>query len=249
MLAEQPEMDREDDEIDRLIGSLAQPLSVPVRLSILERLVVYWHGPSGPDDGYSDLDLGRNPLPLPLRRWYRYGGRRSGILSHQNSLLGPDELELTADGRLLFYVENQGVYLWCTACRGDDPPVWGRKNKGDEPWVEEEATLSGFLIQVCLFEAVSWAMHSACCGASASWVDQETLDRVTAPLKRVPLGDWRWPAYPNRFYTGKGTFAVICPNGEWRGKPGHTIWVGARTRGPLAYLKGIIGDAWEYTAL
>src|SRR5947207_5717720 len=134
MSVDLPEIARDDDdEIDRLIDSLAQPLSVQERLSILERLIVYWHGPSRPEDGYSEEDLRRNPLPLPLRWWYRSGGRHPGILSHQNSLLGPDDLELTEARRLLFYVENQGVYLWSTAPRGDDPPCGAGSTKEGSP--------------------------------------------------------------------------------------------------------------------
>jgi hypothetical protein len=30
------------------------------------------------------------------------------------------------NGRLFFYVENQGVYQWSTLSAGDDPPVFGR---------------------------------------------------------------------------------------------------------------------------
>jgi hypothetical protein len=92
-------------------------------------------------------------------------------------------------------------------------------------WVEGEATLSGFLIQVYLFEAIMTAPY----GASASWADQETLDRVTAPLNRVPLGDWSWPAYPSRFHAGKGAFVFACPNGEWPGKPEYSIWIGGKS--------------------
>jgi hypothetical protein len=95
-----------------------------------------------------------------------------------------------------------------------------------------------------LFEAISLARY----GASASWIDQATLDRVTGPLSRVPLGDWRWPAYPGRFFVGKGAFVFTCPNGEWQGKQGVSIWVGARTSAPLVYLKEIVDKHWEHVA-
>src|SRR5205085_714636 len=93
------------------------------------------------------------PLPGPLRWWYRRGGLRPGVLDGQNSLIGPDRLEVEADGKMTFYAENQGIYIWATLPEGDDPPVWGQF-QGFEPWAEEEVTLSGFLIQACLFEAI-----------------------------------------------------------------------------------------------
>ena len=156
-------------------------------------------------------------------------------------------MKIEEDGRLLFYVENQGVYLWTTASQGDDPPVWGKFNEEGEPWVAEEATLSGFLIQVCMLEATFAAPY----GASAAWADEETLDRVTARLRHVPLGDWRWPAYPGRFHTGRGIFVFSCPNGQRQGQPDvFSIWVGARTELPLADLKDIVKQpTWEYMRL
>ncbi len=196
-------------DIDRLIQSLAEPLSVQDRLSVLERLIAYWHGPCRPEDGYSDEELAgvALPLPLPLRWWYHYGGKRRGILSGQNRLLAPADLEDVDGGRLLFYVENQAVYLWATAQRGEDPAVWGKFNDGENSWVEEEVNLSGFLIQACVLEAI----FSANYGASVSSAGQETLERVVAPLRPVPLGAWRWPAYPSRFFAGQGDFHLRLP--------------------------------------
>ncbi|HJT32142.1 MAG TPA: hypothetical protein VJ783_08865, partial [Pirellulales bacterium] len=102
------------------------------RLAILERLVNYWHGPIRPEDAISEADLGGLPLPMPLRWWYRWTGKRSEILGRQNRLLVPRDFERRYNmlrinnGRLCFYDENQGVYQWSTDRTGDDPPVFGR---------------------------------------------------------------------------------------------------------------------------
>jgi hypothetical protein len=230
-----------DDEIDRLIASLTTAPSVEQKLEVLARLITYWHGPGEPELRPADDRLQARRLPRPLRWWYERGARRSGVYGGQNRLLGPDDL-VDLDGHLLFYVENQGVYLWATEGEGADPPVWGRFD-GDEPWVREEVSLSGFLVQACLFEAI----FSAPFGASVAWAGQETLDRVTAPLHPVPLGAWRWPAYPSRFWAGGGAFVFAGPNGPPDGDPAYSIWAGAKSERPLAYLKAVADESWELT--
>jgi hypothetical protein len=162
----------------------------------------------------------------------------------QNWLLGPAELETDETGKAVFYCENQGVYLWATMLEGDDPPVWGMLNEQDIPWTEEGMTLSAFLIQACLFEGLGRAPY----GASAAWADEQALERVVAPLRPLPLPPWHWPAYPSRLWYGGGAFAAAGPNGEYQGKKGFSIWVGAKTDQPLAYLREIVDEGWEYVA-
>jgi hypothetical protein len=105
----------------------------------------------------SEADLGGLPLPMPLRWWYRWAGKRSEILGRQNRLLVPRDFERRYNmlrinnGRLCFYDENQGVYQWSTDRTGDDPPVFGRY-EGKGRWAHERTTLSEHLILACLFE-------------------------------------------------------------------------------------------------
>jgi hypothetical protein len=254
------------DEIDHLLASLGRPSSLERRLEILDHLITYWHGGLDAGPRRTEAELRGFRLSRPLRWLYERGVDRSGVFSRQNQLLGPGELEIE-DGHLLFYVEAQGVYLWATAeekgaeplgqlrlpfldeeppgptaGKDDDPPVWGRFSKKDKPWVREEVRLSEFLIQVCLFEAIMSAPH----GAWASWDNQHRLDRVTAPLQLVPLGPWRWPKYPHRFWAGGGAFVFACPNGLVDGELGYTIHAGAKAEEPLHYLKAIVDRSWEY---
>src|SRR5579871_125543 len=101
----------DDATLDALLARLAGPLSVQLRLDILRHLAVYWHGPVGPGDAIPDVQLEGLALPLPLQWWYRWAGRRTAVFSSQNRLLAPHELEAAEDGKAIFYVENQGVYV------------------------------------------------------------------------------------------------------------------------------------------
>jgi hypothetical protein len=142
----------------------------------------------------------------------------------------------------VFYVENQGVYVWSTLPEGEDPPVWGRFNEPGEPWTEEGMTLSEFLIQACLFEAVMSAPH----GAATGWVNEPTLTRIVTPLPRLPLAPWHWPVYPTYFHAGGGAFVFSCPSGDAEGVDRtYSVWVAAKTPQPLGYLREIVDDTWD----
>jgi hypothetical protein len=255
------------EEIDSLLAGLDRPSSVDRRLEILDRLIAYWHGERDPAIRRGEDELRGCRAPLPLRWLYERGIDRTGVLSRQNQLIGPDGLE-SDRGYVVFYVENQGVYLWGIAeeeeraespdqlwlpfieaapsraaePQDDDPPVWGRFNEEDESWEPESVRLSEFLIQACLFEAIQSAPH----GAWASWAPRQVLDRVTAPLGPVPLAAWRWPSHPHRFWAGGGVFVSACPNSVVHGELGYTIHAGARTEQALGALKPIVDRSWEH---
>jgi hypothetical protein len=214
-----------DDSLSRLQGNR----SVHDRLTTLRRLAEYWHGAFQPEDGLAEHEFHGWRLPMPLRWWFQVAGRRSSVLSHQNHLLRPDRsgwesLQLVEGGKLLFYTENQGVYLWSTAPEGDDPPVWGRFNENGVPWTEEGMTLSEFLVGICLFEAIMQAPF----GAAAAWAEQQALDKIVAKLPPLPLVPWRWPSFPSRFFGSSGAFMFACPNDDNRGNAAFSIWVGAK---------------------
>ena len=179
-------------------------------------------------------------MPSVLKRWYGWAGRRKEIMSGQNFLKEPQGLKLLDDGRLLFYVENQGVYLWSTSADGTDPPVYGRFNEEGIPWTEEGVTFSEFLIGVCLFEAIMQAPY----GASAAWATKETVTKIVAVLPPLALTPWRWPSDTSRFFGHNGAFMFVAPNGEAH----YSIWVGATTEAPLQFMKEVTDESWEYVS-
>jgi hypothetical protein len=226
----------ECDYIDSAFAAVAKKsVDRDARLNLLKVLLEYFHGRFDTKDGVAEEQLINLQLPVPLRWWFRLGGR-SGVLSYQNKFLLPERLRLTDDGKLIFYVENQGVYLWSTAPEGDDPRVWGRFNENGVPWTDEGMPLSEFLIGVALFEAIIQAPF----GASAAWIEQEQLDRLSTELPELPLISWRWPGYPSRFYGCKGAFMFSAPNNDSQGNKAFSVWIGSKTPGPVKFLKGFV---------
>jgi hypothetical protein len=236
-----------------LLEILAQPAPETV-----ERFLTNWYGPPAakaapPEPG------GSTAMPAPLRLFYDVIQRwPDAIVS--NVVLAPPELphlrkEAWAhtsidDGRLTFYVENQGVCKWGTSPEEvDEARVWIRGSTlGGEidTWALEEPPLSAFLIQLVVFEAVVGATH----GGSVAWLDRPTLARVVEPLHRLPFGAWRWPSYPSEFYAGDRILAFVGPN------PGPdevsataeyvSLSLGAIDTDALVYLDCISQPNWEW---
>ena len=202
----------------------------------------YWHGLIGPDDGIGKEELAAVDMPAPLRWWYRLAGRRKDIMSGQNMLLEPRKLKMK-DGLLNFYGENQWVYEWATMQSGDDPPVYGRWNSTD-PWQSEGAVLSEFLIQMCLFEAI---MCHARYGASIAWIADNAIKDALVHLQPLPFAPWGWNQ--TKFWVQNGAFAFTMNNGECDGQQGCSVWFGAKTEHPLAFLTPIVTDDWEFVSL
>lgn len=229
------------ESVDRALDRLKSPTTVNDRLEILRRLVEYWHGPIQPSDGLPEAELNSVELPDPLKWWYRWAGRRSAIMSGQNSLLSPqDQVLRREDDRLLFYLENQAVYRWGTLDHGDDPPVFGRYNKTD-PWEPEGITLTEHLILACMFEGI--ICHSQY-GASAACLDEKTLKKIEEVVTSIAIGPWRWLG-PTRFYARNGVLMVAMSNGT----DVYSVWIGAKTEKPLHFLKPYLDEAWEYIAV
>ena len=214
--------------IDAALHRLRENTTTADRMEILRDVAEYWHGPIRTDDGISEGELTGKEIPSPLRSWYRLAGRRKEIMSGQNILLLPDKLEIK-DGRMLFYGENQWCYEWATQPTGNDPPVYGRYNATD-PWQPEGMSLSEFLIQVCLFEAV---MCHCRYGASSAWIDADLLNEIAKTMRPLPIGRWGWCG--TEFWTDNGAFAFVADNGESQGRRGYSIWIGAKTEHPLAF--------------
>jgi hypothetical protein len=232
-----------NESIDATLDRLKGPTTADDRFRVLQELVEYWHGPVSAADGMAGPELSGHRLPAPLLRWYRWAGHRRNILDRQNHLLAPSDLE-TSDGLLLFYVENQSVYQWATELTGEDPPVFGRYNRGD-PWEPEGITLTEHLILACLFEAV---MCHAGFGASAAWIEEGELNRIAETMPPIAVGPWRWLG-PTRCYARRGAFMFASPNGVSEGRQGYSVWIGAKTRDPLQFLEGHVDDRWDFVSI
>ncbi len=113
------------DEVDRLLAGVGGETGVADRMAALDAFIALWHGRNRPGDGYPEDRLRGHERPGPLRAWYRAGGLRRGVLDGQNRLPNLEDLFLDEDGRLVFYVENQGYTSGPRPRRGRTRPSGG----------------------------------------------------------------------------------------------------------------------------
>jgi hypothetical protein len=226
-------------EIDNSFALLHIYKSTESRLQILKQLVEFWHGSILPEDGIPVAEIENIQMPQILRWWYEWAGNRPDIMSGQNIFVKPSELQFH-QGRVVFHVENQGVYLWSTLPGGEDPPVFGRYSD-EQQWIPEGIQLSEHLINTCLFEGL---LCHAPYSASVSHVSDEKLQELIKVIPPIPIKGWRWSG-GSGFYTMRGVFMHVA-NFEASDGIGHSVWVGAKEREALEIVKPFIDETWEH---
>ena len=220
--------------LDASLRRLRRTLPTADRLAVLMDLVQYWHGPIKPEDGIGLRELSTLTLPEPLRWWYGWAGRRTGLMGekhcnrlyHPSGLGFPDDCLKIVDGKLVFYVEAQGVYAWFTEPAGDDPPVFCREasEKGMHP---EGIVLSEHLIMACLFQVIQHNLRA--CFPS---LDRATMERMLQGIPAMDIGTWTaWGGM--HFHAAAGVFAMWCSlNGRE-----FCVWIAAVGYEPVQFLR------------
>jgi hypothetical protein len=171
----------------------------------LDRFLTYWYGPA--DREPSDPAGGDRRLPRPLREWFEVTSQWSAPLAQQNTVLDGESVRIE-DSKLVFWVENQGVWTWAVDPDADDGQVYDRESEADQPWQRTGVRLSVFLVHVAVFEAIFNARH----GGTSAWIRPEHLSEVLAPLAPIPGTAWRWPSPGHDLYSGDGLLALAGPN-------------------------------------
>lgn len=199
------------------------------RIAAMREFLLAWY--PGPEPGPPAPGL-----PIALAELYAVAATRPDVLGTQNALYPSDQLRTDPhEGLLVFAAENQGNFSWMIDPDEDDPVVW-MVGQHEKPVAERES-LSGFLVQFCLLEALMSAPLNAFCWSEPD-VDQR---KVTAGLREVPLAPWLWPSDPTRFFVAPDL--VLCTCGHDDGAV--DILAGARTSDALARITGVSWDHYD----
>jgi hypothetical protein len=183
--------------------------------------------------------------PPALRRWRQSVSRWQRRIVVQNRLVDGDRAEVE-DGLAVFYVENQGVWLWAYG-EGADPPVYDRENEDGRAWQPSGVSLSDFLFQMTVVETVLGSER----GAGASDLSHPDFDRIVGPLTAVDMTPWRWPGPEHRLWLGEGIAAFggvndtpgaqEAPGSRWE------VWLAAVEDSRLDYLSELDVD-WDWNS-
>ncbi|WP_399895913.1 hypothetical protein ACGH7X_40335 [Streptomyces sp. BBFR51] len=207
----------------------------------LGRFLTRWYGDP-------DLPISVNPdavkMPPPLRFWHEIASQWSTPVTTLNHPLGPSELEIE-DGKLVFWVENQGCWTWSTNINGDDSIVFDRQPGSDpEPWIPTGETLSEFLLHATVFEAIVGAP----CQMYVENITEEVLSGIASNLRPLPLPHWRWPSTEVRILVGNSLLAQVSdsmvsdPNDKTRR---FDVSIAAPSAVALAPLSNLAGVPWK----
>jgi hypothetical protein len=203
-----------------------------------------WHGLT-PGSHPISADVA---LPTVLADFYRSYGPAVGVWL-VNHLRAPHEVFADEEDEtfIVFYVEEQSVYLWAVAkddLDADDPPVWCRENEPGRPWVVDAPGVSVFLVQMLVMSAALSGPHIA----TASWLSQEATAQALAGLPELDLPAWHWPGHPARWYAGDEVVAFTCPNvgPESDDDRAQSVWVSALSEDGLRFIEPHLTDAWDY---
>lgn len=232
-------------EDDGIVAILRDPGPTTSR-----RFLEAWYGP--PRLGPQPVPEGRSPLAARelasvVARWPR--------TFHQNHIEVDGPL---IDGRFRrFYLENQSTYEWAVEQEDPDGLVWGRWDEGE--WQPERETLSRFLIQAVVFEAIldsGWGDEGHrerrpgylasrfvpdptarfIGGANEPAVSASHAEAMLAGLERLPYGAWRWPSDPTDFFASDDAIGYRGPNGD-----GFDVFIASRRPDALSHIAEIPG--------
>jgi hypothetical protein len=180
------------------------------RMSGLENFLERYLGPRRPEYGETEEELAAIEMPDPLRRFFRFAGRwphsaganpfcvQDSLCELRNETYIPPLSVL--DGRLIFVMENQGVWVAATERSGEDPPVWiAEEYENDDPnrdWCKLEKPLSHFLVSFALQEVL---FGSEVLGSAAGALEKFE----SAGLDCTPLwidGEYAWDFFRTSYF-------------------------------------------------
>jgi hypothetical protein len=219
------------------------------RMAGLEAFLPRYLGPRRPEFGASDDEIASIEMPVPLQRFFRFAGRWPGHnpeSPYVNRFCVQDQLcSITAskwasplrllDDRLVFVMENQGVWVAATDRAGDDPPVWISEDcshrDARQVWRQLENPLSHFLVSFVLQELVLGSNLGAAAPGAL-----EVFERAGMPIEPVWIrGEYAWDIDRPSYFLAGNRFLVRRAPDEADGDD----WYGCQHHADGAVLKSL----------
>ncbi|MEU9236127.1 hypothetical protein [Streptomyces subrutilus] len=201
----------------------------------LLRFLRRWHGaPKSPN-----VRLEKAPeTPKELVEWHEISTQWGGAITSHNYAIPLSELA-EEDGKIPFWVENQGTWVWAFEPNSEDHSVYERESSDEPtPWRRTGERLSEFLIHATVLEAILGAPATKVAqGVQADWLWSQEGTR------EFPFPAWNWPAPDSRILIGERWLALVHPSDA--PEAGHDITLAAVTSGDLAWAEKAPGVKWR----
>ena len=211
------------------------------------RLVARIMPPLAPGDGLPEAEIAAAEarlglrLPTILREFYALVGRRKDINTVHNRLVSLEELEVDQD-RLVFYEENQAVFLWGVSIRDPEdanPAVFMAENQQELAWEFDHDHLSEFLRAMVFWQAVNGGMAYSGIGTATS----DDLEAISDNWEVVDLGGDS-TLWGNRVRMRDGQVLFVVGN-----DPDPQVFGGGCTRDDFLAVEEAFGVSWDYSTL
>jgi hypothetical protein len=186
-------------------------------------------------------------LPTSIRQFYA-NTKLTKIVDRDSGdhLIAATKLELmeaTKIGRLVFMVENQGVFLWAAALdASEDPPVLVREFRENKPWIACSDRFSTY-VYTRVFENQFWTSQGYginCAMETFAKVTDSDLEFLRGRFKEEPT-TFGWPSIIYRFSDGWEKRVTIY-NDDF----GATMVVMANDSVNFRSLKTTLEDRWQF---
>ncbi|MFG1960711.1 hypothetical protein [Nonomuraea sp. NPDC049028] len=176
--------------------------------------------------------------PRELVEWHDISARWHGAITSHNYPIPVSELT-PEDGKVPFWVENQGTWAW--AFDPDDEAHWVYEREPSDnpnPWTRTGEQLSDFLIHATVIEAILGAPATKFAReVQADWIQSQEGSR------ELGLPAWNWPTRDSRIFLGEQWLALVHPSDE--PKAGYDVTLAATTPEHLAWVENTPEIKWH----
>jgi hypothetical protein len=200
----------------------------------LSRFLRTWYGPAKSPNAI----LTPSPhMPRELAEWHKMSTQWGGIIASHNLAVPLDDLT-TEEEKITFWVENQGNWMWGFDPTDNGCTVFEREPATKpNPWTSTGKSLSTFLIEATLIEAILAApAMKVAQDIDAAWIEtEEGSSKVTTMA-------WNWPTQNSNIFSGEQWLALVRP-GASEGL--HDVTLAATTPDALLWAHSIPNTEWE----
>ncbi|WP_461012105.1 hypothetical protein [Streptomyces capparidis] len=176
--------------------------------------------------------------PKELVEWHKISAQWGEIITSHNYAIPLPDLA-AEDGKIPFWVENQGTWIWAFDPNDEDHPVYEREPSDEPaPWKRTGERLSEFLIHATVLEAIlSAPVTKVAQGVQADWLWSQKGST------NFPFPAWNWPAHNSHIVSGENWLALVHPSDD--PEAGQDVTLAAVAQDNLAWADNLPGIKWR----